>query len=48
MFFAGWVMYIAGEKGSGKPQNIKPVRQKSDYITIGAIPIEESPEIMAD
>ena len=48
MFFAGWVMYIAGRPGSGTPQKIESARQASDHVTIGVIPIEESPKITAD
>jgi hypothetical protein len=48
MFFAGWVMYLAGSKSSGTPQKAKPARQASDHVTIGVIPIEERQEILAD
>jgi hypothetical protein len=48
IFFAGWVMYIAGRPGSGTPQKIKQVKPASDNVTIGVLPIEESQEIKAE
>ncbi len=47
LFAIGWVMYVAGQSSSAKPQ-VKQTKQTKDHVTIGAIPFEENQEILAN
>ncbi|XHH08828.1 MAG: hypothetical protein ACFCUE_14865 [Candidatus Bathyarchaeia archaeon] len=47
IFLVGWVMCVAGQTSTAAPQKAGQTKQSKDHVTIGAIPFEESQEILA-